>query len=109
MGKLTTAIFNSYVKLPEGVGLFPDPKNHINHRCVSCSHPPSPPVPERSRTVLTAYFGGHTANAQLLHLDDAQLSQEILRQMAEIFSKPLAELQQLLLKSDVRRWDNVPW
>jgi hypothetical protein len=42
-------------------------------------------------------------------LDDAQLSQEILRQMAEIFSKPLAELQQLLVKSDVRRWDNVPW
>lgn len=65
--------------------------------------------PGRNRTVLTAYFGGQTANAELLHLDDAQLSQEILWQMAEIFSKPLVELQELLVKSDVRRWDNDPF
>lgn len=65
--------------------------------------------PGSNPTVLTAYFGGKTANDELLHLTDAEMTQEILRQMSVIFQKSLSELQQLLLKSDVRRWDNDPF
>ena len=65
--------------------------------------------PGSNPTVLTAYFGGKTANHELLHLTDAEMTQEILRQMSVIFQKSLSELQQLLLKSDVRRWDNDPF
>ena len=65
--------------------------------------------PGSNPTVLTAYFGGKTANDELLHLTDAEMTQEILRQMSVIFQKSLSELQNLLLKSDVRRWDNDPF
>ena len=65
--------------------------------------------PGSNPTVLTAYFGGKTTNDELLHLTDAEMTQEILRQMSVIFQKSLSELQNLLLKSDVRRWDNDPF
>lgn len=67
--------------------------------------------PGRNQNVLTAYFGGRRANEELLKLDDMALTEEILRQLAVIFRKDVSQedLRQLLLKSEVRRWDTDPF
>lgn len=61
--------------------------------------------PGRGKNVLTAYFGGKTASAQLLALSDEAMAEEIVRQLSIIFSKPQASLRALLLSSEVHRWD----
>ena len=65
--------------------------------------------PGRNRNVLTAYFGGRTANGELLKLKDEDMVLEILRQIGVIFSRPLRELQELVVSSEVRRWDTDPF
>merc|ERR1719277_1479285 len=61
--------------------------------------------PGRGRNVLTAYFGGATANAELLSLSDQAMSEEIVRQLSVIFSRPLEELRGLFVGGEVHRWD----
>merc|ERR1712039_403004 len=65
--------------------------------------------PGRGRNVLTCYFGGKTSNDKLLTLPEAELTQEVLRQLSIIFSKSLADMQSLCLGSEVWRWDTDPY
>ena len=80
--------------------------------------------PGRNQNVLTAYFGGRKCNEELLALDDLALTNEILRQLSVIFkdyqsavfstlpssSQSLeGKLRELLVKSEVRRWDTDPF
>ena len=65
--------------------------------------------PGRNRKVLTAYFGGRTANQHLLSMSDADMTAEILRQLGVIFEKPSQALQDLFVKSEVHRWDTDPF
>merc|ERR1712070_798848 len=55
--------------------------------------------------VLTAYFGGKTANSHLLALSDDDMANEIVRQLEVIFSRPSGELRASLVRAGVRRWD----
>eukprot|EP00930_Biecheleria_cincta_P098802 TRINITY_DN9044_c0_g1_i1.p1 TRINITY_DN9044_c0_g1~~TRINITY_DN9044_c0_g1_i1.p1 ORF type:complete len:312 (-),score=55.01 TRINITY_DN9044_c0_g1_i1:22-957(-) len=65
--------------------------------------------PGRSANVLTAYFGGKTANEHLLAMDDRSMVDEIVLQLATIFSLPPEELRGLLANSEVHRWDTDPF
>jgi len=65
--------------------------------------------PGRSRNVLTVYFGGAEANAHLLAMDDGAMTDEIVCQLAKIFSRPVDELKTLLIGSEVHRWDTDPY
>eukprot|EP00928_Gymnodinium_smaydae_P007109 TRINITY_DN1255_c0_g2_i1.p1 TRINITY_DN1255_c0_g2~~TRINITY_DN1255_c0_g2_i1.p1 ORF type:complete len:701 (+),score=108.28 TRINITY_DN1255_c0_g2_i1:150-2252(+) len=64
--------------------------------------------PGIGRNVLTAFFGGRKANNHLLAMTDQEMVDEIVKQLETIFSKP-GGLKDLVLSSEVSRWDNDPY